>query len=169
MEDVYRTNVIGPMMLTQALAGQLKAYGKSNEHSEKALVVNMSSILGSLANNPSKETGKGEELTKDKLQPLRLILSTFFFLLHCTGGGIYQYRASKAALNMLTRCFAVDLARSGVQAVSIHPGWVSTDMGGPNAPVTPKESIEGVIKIIQQFKDEQNGQFLDYQGNTVDW
>lgn len=62
MEDVYRTNAVAPMMLTQALAEQLKMFGAHSEENsgEKALIVNMSSILGSLANNPYA-TGKGND------------------------------------------------------------------------------------------------------------
>lgn len=70
---------------------------------------------------------------------------------------------------MLTRCFAVDLARSGVRAISMHPGWVSTDMGGPNAPVSPEQSVQGMIKVIANVTEADNGEFFDFTGKKVDW
>jgi hypothetical protein len=58
----------------------------------------------------------------------------------------------------------------GIYALSIHPGWVKTSMGGKNAPLTPEESIKGVLKVLSQFEAEKhNGNFIDYQGNVIQW
>lgn len=70
---------------------------------------------------------------------------------------------------MLTRCFAVDLARYGVHCISMHPGWVSTDMGGPNAPVTPHQSVQGMLKVIREISPKDNGEFFDFEGKKVPW
>ena len=84
-------------------------------------------------------------------------------------GGAYDYRASKAALNMLTNTLAKELGKDGFICVVIHPGWVQTDMGGSSAPVTPRESISGMIKVIDGLTKESNGKFYDYTGKEMPW
>src|SRR5262249_36629772 len=64
------------------------------------------------------------------------------------GGSSYGYRGSKAALNMMTVCLANELRKDGFTCVVAHPGWVQTDMGGPNAPIKPEESIAALLKPI---------------------
>jgi len=84
-------------------------------------------------------------------------------------GGYYAYRSSKTALNMLNSSLAAELGREGFTCVVMHPGWVKTRMGGESAPVEPKDSIAGMLKVIQGLKPADNGRFLDYQGQTVPW
>lgn len=86
-----------------------------------------------------------------------------------TGSGHYSYNASKAALNMLGRLFSFDLAGMGIKSVLLHPGWVMTSMGGPEAPLPVKESVEGMLQVIDKLTEEQNGKFLDYQGEELAW
>jgi len=85
------------------------------------------------------------------------------------GGSSYGYKISKAALNMVTRMLAGDLRGYGIIVVSVHPGWVRTDMGGPGAPVTPEESVRGLIKVIENLKIEDSGSFIEYTGNKLNW
>lgn len=84
-------------------------------------------------------------------------------------GGGYDYRASKAALNMLSNTLAKELGKDGFICVVIHPGWVQTDMGGSNAPVTPKESISGMLAVIDGLDSTANGKFYDYSGKELPW
>lgn len=84
-------------------------------------------------------------------------------------GGAYDYRASKAALNMLTNTLAKELGKDGFICVVFHPGWVQTDMGGSSAPVTPEQSIGGMIKVIDALTRESNGKFYDYTGKELPW
>lgn len=84
-------------------------------------------------------------------------------------GGAYDYRASKAALNMLTNTLAKELGKDGFICVVLHPGWVQTDMGGKYAPVTPKQSISGMIKVIDGLTRASNGKFYDYTGKELPW
>lgn len=84
-------------------------------------------------------------------------------------GGAYDYRASKAALNMLTNTLAKELGKDGFICIVIHPGWVQTDMGGSSAPVTPEESISGMIKVIDGLTRGSNGKFYDYTGKELPW
>ena len=81
----------------------------------------------------------------------------------------YSYYASKAALNMFTRSLAHDPELKGSIVVAIHPGWVSTDLGGPNAPIPPPESAAAIVDVIAGLKPEQTSQFFTWQGNNYPW
>jgi NAD(P)-dependent dehydrogenase (short-subunit alcohol dehydrogenase family) len=78
----------------------------------------------------------------------------------------YAYAVSKAALNMLTRSLAFELAPEGISIVAISPGWVKTDMGGEDADISPEESAEAIVEAIQQIGPNLNGQFLDRFGRS---
>ena len=82
-------------------------------------------------------------------------------------GGFLAYRSSKSALNMAWKTLA--LANPDLVCVPLHPGWVQTRMGGQNAPVTPEQSIAGMIRVIQGLSQEDSGEFFDYQGQQVPW
>lgn len=86
-----------------------------------------------------------------------------------TSGGAYGYRASKAALNMLTKSMSIDLRADGIVAIVIHPGWVATDMGGPAAPLSSTESVAGMLKVVEGLGPEDSGRFLSYLGETIPW
>ncbi len=86
-----------------------------------------------------------------------------------TSGGMYIYRSSKAGLNQLVKSLSVDLKSQGITVVSLHPGWVKTDMGGPNAPVSIDESIEGMMKVIDTTNIRDTGRFLNYDGKELPW
>src|SRR5215475_11952802 len=79
-----------------------------------------------------------------------------------TSGGSYVYRTSKAALNMVARTLAVDLASRGITVVLFHPGWVRTDMGGPGALITPKESVSAMRDKISTLGPADNGKFFNF-------
>jgi NAD(P)-dependent dehydrogenase (short-subunit alcohol dehydrogenase family) len=82
-------------------------------------------------------------------------------------GGQYAYRSSKAALNAAWRSLAMD--HRGAIAVVLHPGWVRTDMGGPGAPVSPKESIAGMRRVIAKLTPADSGRFFNYDGTEIPW
>jgi len=84
-------------------------------------------------------------------------------------GGYYDYRASKAALNMLNKSLAAELSSAGYISVVLHPGWVKTDLGGANARLTPTESVTGMIKVIQGLDADDNARFYNYQGEELPW
>ncbi len=86
-----------------------------------------------------------------------------------TRGTYYGYRESKAALNMFTRTLAAELGPEGFIALAIHPGWVATDMGGPNANLQPPESVSAMRRVIDRLRAEDNGTYKSYQGEPVDW
>lgn len=80
-----------------------------------------------------------------------------------------SYRASKAALNMLSRLQANHFEGSGIIVVAIHPGWVQTDMGGPNAAITPQTSVRGILDVARSVSPDDAGRFLTYDGSTLPW
>jgi len=86
-----------------------------------------------------------------------------------TSGAAYIYRSSKAALNTVGKSVAIDLAPRGIITVLFHPGWVKTDMGGPNALISVDESVSGLCKILAELTPEDNGRFLNCQGEEVLW
>ena len=86
-----------------------------------------------------------------------------------SSGAAYSYRVSKAALNMATRSLAIDYRAEGFICVVVHPGWVVTDMGGPGAPVTPEDSISGMLQVIDGLKPEDSGEHIDFTGVRVPW
>jgi NAD(P)-dependent dehydrogenase (short-subunit alcohol dehydrogenase family) len=84
-------------------------------------------------------------------------------------GPAYQYRSSKAALNMAMSILAKEVERQGISVLIFSPGWVQTDMGGPNAALTPEQSIAGMRKVLDGNPMELTGQFLSYDGSTWPW
>ncbi len=84
-------------------------------------------------------------------------------------GGSIIYRSSKAALNAASRSFALDHAERGVTTLLFHPGWVRTDMGGPNGLIDAPESVAGMITVLSAATPSQNGNFFDYAGDEVPW
>ena len=84
-------------------------------------------------------------------------------------GGVELYRASKAALNSFTRSFAARHKDKGIAVLSLHPGWVKTDMGGAGADIDVETSTKGLVKVIERAeKDRQDG-FFNYKGETLPW
>ncbi|WVT75908.1 SDR family oxidoreductase (plasmid) [Sinorhizobium chiapasense] len=83
--------------------------------------------------------------------------------------GDYGYRCSKAALNMATIKLAQDLKSDGISVVSLHPGWVQTDMGGSDAVVSVAESAAGLKAIIDKTDLADSGSFRAYDGRRVSW
>ena len=84
-------------------------------------------------------------------------------------GGFYAYAAAKAALNRLMRSVATDLKPRGIVVGLVHPGYVQTDMGGPQAEITPQDSAEGLRKLAAGWTIEQTGEFFDWNGQPRAW
>jgi len=126
--DTFRVNVIGPLLVSQAMLPFLR-------RSNSPTIVNITSLMGSIADN--------------------------------TSGGSYGYRISKAALNMLAKTMSVDL--KDLTVLNLHPGWVKTEMGGGQAPLSPEESVKGMISVIEHSSREKSGTFADYAGRDLPW
>jgi NAD(P)-dependent dehydrogenase (short-subunit alcohol dehydrogenase family) len=84
-------------------------------------------------------------------------------------GGWYEYRASKAALNMLSRTLAAELASERFICVVLSPGWVKTEMGGAGATLSPQESVRSMLRVIDRLTPQDSGAFFDHRGREVPW
>jgi NAD(P)-dependent dehydrogenase (short-subunit alcohol dehydrogenase family) len=84
-------------------------------------------------------------------------------------GGSIAYRSSKAAVNIVMRSAAIDLAPRRINCVLVNPGWVRTDMGGPKAPLSPRESVTALRRIIETFGPKHSGKFYNYDGREYPW
>ena len=79
------------------------------------------------------------------------------------------YSASKAALNSLSRSFAASLGRRRITVLSVAPGWVRTDMGGPGASLRVEESTRGIVDVLEARAGTGRHGFVDYRGRDVAW
>lgn len=85
------------------------------------------------------------------------------------GGGAYAYRASKAAINAGMHNLALDLKSSGISCITLHPGWVKTDMGGAGADIDVATSAAGLKKVIDGLTLKDTGKFYNYDGGEIPW
>ena len=85
------------------------------------------------------------------------------------GGGAYVYRSSKTALNAVVKSLSVDLENEGIVVALIHPGWVKTDMGGPNALIESDTSVRGMTEVISNLDITSTGNFYNYDGSIIPW
>ncbi|XP_013865715.1 C-factor [Austrofundulus limnaeus] len=147
MMDVFEVNVTGPFLLTKMFLPLLqRAVSRSKDKGDemscrRSAVINVSSLAGSIEKCPEN-----------------------FHFAH-----IYPYRTSKAALNMLTRCQAEDLSSQNILVMCIHPGWVRTDMGGEEAPLSSEDSVVGMLRVMSSLSRKHTGTLLDWEGNTIAW
>ena len=103
-------------------------------------------------------------------EKLLLFMSTHMgCITELADGGLYPYRSSKAALNLLVKGLSIDLAPRGVRTLAVHPGWVVTDMGGPDAPVNKVDSIAGIRQVVANYGGGQTGRFYQYDGRELPW
>lgn len=84
-------------------------------------------------------------------------------------GGSYIYRSSKTAVNMVMKSLSIDLAGRGIAVGVLHPGWVLTDMGGPNALIDATRSVSGLRQVIAGLTLENAGRFIAYDGKEIPW
>jgi len=85
------------------------------------------------------------------------------------GGGSYIYRSSKTALNSVVKSLSVDLASEGFSVAVVHPGWVRTDMGGPNGLIDVQTSVGGMLAVIDGLSPDNAGEFFNYDGSLIPW
>ncbi|KAG7329474.1 hypothetical protein KOW79_007648 [Hemibagrus wyckioides] len=147
MMNTFQTNTVSPLFVTKAFLPLLRAAAGATVCDgsvmsvNRAAVINMSSLLGSV------------QLNQGQVADLK----------------VYAYRVSKAGLNMVTRCLSVDLQPDGILCTVLHPGWVQTDMGGKQAPLTLEESISSLLAVVSALSEKDHGQFLDYEGKNLPW
>ncbi|KAJ3601219.1 hypothetical protein NHX12_032192 [Muraenolepis orangiensis] len=147
MLATFNTNVLGPMNIIKAFLPHLCAAaaassGMAAMSCSKAAVINLASLMGSMNLAP---------------QTYHIVPSSF------------SYRVSKAALNMLTVCAALEFQQSEILFAALHPGWVKTDMGGEGGDLEASESAGGLIRVMDSLTEEQNGAFLNYDSTPMPW
>ncbi len=85
------------------------------------------------------------------------------------GKGGYLYGDSKGLLNAKFREAEPEWRARGITAVALHPGYVRTDMTGMLATISPKKSVRGIRRVLDELRPEDSGRFVDYKGKTVSW
>ena len=137
--ETFSTNTVAPIMLTKAFVPLLKKAALANPGApmgiQKAVIVNMSSILGSIGSNVE--------------------------------GGLYGYRVTKTGLNAATKSMSIDLRGNEIMAISMHPGWVKTDMGGSKAPMDIDTSCSKMVDTLYKLNESQNGTLIQYNGKQL--
>ncbi len=108
-------------------------------------------------------------ITRSRKKIIVTITSKMGSIADNSRGGSYIYRSSKSALNMVMKSTAIDLKSNNIISVLLHPGWVMTDMGGPNALISPEKSVSGMLDIIRELTIEDSGKFIAYDGQIVPW
>lgn len=152
------------------------------------VLINNAGIMGSGQSFGHMDYGAWEEvLGVNTLAPLRVteafaahlersdrrlivtITSGLASITDNTSGGWIAYRSSKAAVNMVMRSLAVELAGRRITCVVVSPGWVQTDMGGPSATLTPTESVSALRRLFARLGPSESGKFFSYDGKEVPW
>lgn len=110
-----------------------------------------------------------DNLRKGDAGKLVYITSKMGSIADNSGGGQYIYRSSKAALNAAVKSLAIDLADEDLIVALLHPGWVETDMGGPNALIDTRTSVSGMLELIDGMSAGTSGQFRAYDGKPIPW
>lgn len=81
----------------------------------------------------------------------------------------YYYSAAKATMHQLMRSLVPDVRPKGISIVILDPGSVRTDMGGPTAPLSPEESVAGMVEVIDNLTVDKSGSFISWQGRAMAW
>nr|XP_057906410.1 C-signal-like [Doryrhamphus excisus] len=145
VQDVFNVNFMGPLNVIQEFLPHLRAAatvsGTTGMSCSKAAVINISSYIGSITS-----------------------AMRYHSFLPCV-----PYRISKAALNMLTVCAAEEMKKDEILFAVLHPGWVRTEMGGPQGHIDVEESVNGMLEVMASMSEEHSGAFLDYKHGTIPW
>ena len=99
-------------------------------------------------------------LQKGQLKKIACLSSKVGSMTENTSGGGYIYRSSKAALNSVVKSLSNDLSSQDFTVLALHPGWVQTEMGGPNALIDTQTSAAGLVEVIESADLSRSGEFL---------
>ena len=105
---------------------------------------------------------------KQSKSPKIIIISSHMGSQKHSGSESYFYRASKAAINNIMITLSNELRHSKIPIVSIHPGWVRTQMGGEYATLSTKESASSIYKLIQKIDMKKSGHFYNHDGSHLE-
>ncbi|KJY74534.1 short-chain dehydrogenase [Vibrio coralliilyticus] len=108
-------------------------------------------------------------LQKGQLKKIACLSSKVGSMTENTSGGGYIYRSSKAALNSVVKSLSNDLSSQDFTVLALHPGWVQTEMGGPNALIDTQTSAAGLVEVIESADISRSGEFINYDGSALPW
>ena len=103
-----------------------------------------------------------------------VFVSTSAASIKCNSGGhplgpLIAYRASKAAINMVMKSLSVDLSGQGILVMSLHPGWIQTRMGGPNARSTVESAVKDMLDVMMNLTEKDHGCFKRFDFAFMAW
>jgi NAD(P)-dependent dehydrogenase (short-subunit alcohol dehydrogenase family) len=110
-----------------------------------------------------------EQVARSEKKRVVAISSHMGAIAEIAAPGNYAYRSSKTALNAAMKGLSLLLVQRGIGVLLLHPGWVKTRMGGPDAPFTPEQSVRGMRALVDNFKPEMNGRFFRHDGSEIPW
>lgn len=110
-----------------------------------------------------------QHVTRSQLKKIVVLTSKMGSIDDNTSGESYSYRASKTAVNMVMKSLSIDLKPYGISVAALHPGWVRTDMGGPNGLIDAHISVTGLRKVIDDLNLSNTGRFIAFDGKEIAW
>ncbi len=110
-----------------------------------------------------------QHVAKSQLKKIATLSSKMGSIDDNSSGESYIYRSSKTAVNMVMKSLSIDLKPYGISFVTLHPGWVQTDMGGPNGLINAQTSVRGLRSVIENLSLENTGQFIAFDGKCIAW
>ena len=110
-----------------------------------------------------------QHVSRSQLKKIATITSKMGSIDDNTSGESYSYRSSKTAVNMVMKSLSIDLKPYGISVITLHPGWVQTDMGGPNGLINAQTSVTGLRSQVATLTLASTGQFVAYDGKAIAW
>ena len=96
-------------------------------------------------------------------------LSSQMASMNLPGSGAYGYRSTKAAVNKVMQLLTDDLKKYSIACLTLHPGWVRTDMGGSRADISVEQSVSGMAQVIENLDLPTTGSFRTWEGELHPW
>lgn len=110
-----------------------------------------------------------EHVARSEQKKIVTVSSKMGSIAENASGGSYIYRSSKAGVNAAMVSLAIDLKPRGIAVAVLHPGWVRTDMGGPDGLIEAPESVSGMRAVIASLDAEKSARFWNYDGTEIPW
>lgn len=160
-----KARVTGPIDILFANAGMMHRDGFGSGASEAFITSMRVNALAPLA----LAEAFADQVAASQMKVIALQSSRMGSIADNDSGGMYAYRASKAALNAVGKSLSNDLKAKGVVVLVLHPGWVRTDMGGPGGNLTVTESVDAQLDLIARANPAMSGRFFHSNGQDLPW
>ncbi|NXT57778.1 RDH1 dehydrogenase, partial [Pluvianellus socialis] len=168
MTLVYTTNTIGPLQTSQ-VRPQANTGSGEEEDGDAQVPVPPQAFLPLLKEAAEAEGQRGMSCSRAAIINISSILGSIEVAEAWEERQDVCYRCSKAALNMLTKCLALEYGSSGILCVAVDPGCVTPPLGRGTGPVTVEESVRGVLRLLAGLSATSNGTFWDWRGQSLPW